>query len=631
MGTVAVLLPFAAALCAVNAAAMPRAVVLASHAGWNATNATAAVQSTIDSGADVVVIDKTDGDWLVGPIFLRRSNQEIVVADGVAVRALPGAFHRRNDCLFTIPAGVSNVVLRGEGNAVLSMRKREYQNLREYSFSEWRHCVSIVGGCGIAVSNLTMLASGGDGVYVRGAAKDVRLDRLICRDHHRQAISIISTENLLVTNCRFESTTGTAPQCGLDIEPNTPKDRVENVVFEDCSFDGNAATGIMLHLLQLNNTSRPVSVLFRRCTSRCNGLKGIRINCAKEPHLAVRGKIAFEDCSVSGNRQSALSITRKCADAIDISFRNCEFDATASEVEAVQFDNASLLADFGGVAFDGVRIKTEKEKAFSFNSAGGTGVAPGTVSGKVTVERADGSRETLDVAELSKSYPPNPAALRALLAFKTEPPDYGKWMELAKRAPRPPSPTGWLRKRFTYVQMIPGAGDWPIVFRMRKIGRRSQVVKAKVQVLDAAGTDLGSFELGEGVSTNIIHATGSGLRRFEVNAVSGVCSVVPVIPGGGLQADGYVHLFGGKRRYFFFVPAEADKVGIQVRPEEPCSARLLRPDGTVAAEMPYGRNLTVLETKREPSVDETWCIDIPSAQEDVEFRIGVPAIPVATP
>lgn len=50
MGTVAVLLPFAAALCAVNAAAMPRAVVLASHAGWNATNATAAVQSTIDSG-----------------------------------------------------------------------------------------------------------------------------------------------------------------------------------------------------------------------------------------------------------------------------------------------------------------------------------------------------------------------------------------------------------------------------------------------------------------------------------------------------------------------------------------------------------------------------------------------------
>ena len=87
----------------------------------------------------------------------------------------------------------------------------------------------------------------------------------------------------------------------------------------------------------------------------------------------------------------------------------------------------------------------------------------------------------------------------------------------------------------------------------------------------------------------------------------------------------------GKRRYFFFVPAEADKVGIQVRPEEPCSARLLRPDGTVAAEMPYGRNLTVLEAKREPSVDETWCIDISSAQEDVEFRIGVPAIPVATP
>ena len=98
----------AGATCSAN-------VVKASSFGWNATNATKCLQAAFDSGAGKVVIDRQVGEWIIEPVFL-RSNQEVVIEDGVVVRALKGAYRDPNDCLFTA-RGVSNVVLRGENAA----------------------------------------------------------------------------------------------------------------------------------------------------------------------------------------------------------------------------------------------------------------------------------------------------------------------------------------------------------------------------------------------------------------------------------------------------------------------------------------------------------------------------------
>ena len=92
-------------------------------------------------------------------------------------------------------------------------------------------------------------------------------------------------------------------------------------------------------------------------------------------------------------------------------------------------------------------------------------------------------------------------------------------------------------------------------------------------------------------------------------------------------------MFGGRnRRWYFTVPADAENVRVQIRPDEPCSARLLRPDGSVAAEFPYGVALTILETKRtKTATPETWCLHFPKVTEDAAFRIGSPSQPFASP
>ena len=121
-----------------------------------------------------------------------------------------------------------------------------------------------------------------------------------------------------------------------------------------------------------------------------------------------------------------------------------------------------------------------------------------------------------------------------------------------------PATTGWLRNRFTFVQYFPEAGEYPIVFRSRPLGkgRRTGV---KVQMLDATGTDLGVFEADGAVVTNVVRVKGACIRRFVVAPKAGLAAVESPWPGQGVQANGLVHPYCGvNRRFLFAVPADAE-------------------------------------------------------------------------
>ena len=122
-------------------------VVNASSFGWNAEDSTAALQAAFDSGASKVIIDRQAGDWISRPLFITNSNIEVVLADGVTLRAKRGEFHGKSECLIRITGKSKNVVLRGEGKATLVMNKADYQDPKQgYTHSEWRHAVSLLSG-----------------------------------------------------------------------------------------------------------------------------------------------------------------------------------------------------------------------------------------------------------------------------------------------------------------------------------------------------------------------------------------------------------------------------------------------------------------------------------------------------
>ena len=96
-----VLAAVAAVLCSFGVMGADK-VVNASSFGWNAEDSTAALQAAFDSGASRVIIDRQAGDWISRPLFITNSNVEVVLSDGVTLKAKRGEFYGRNDCLIRI-------------------------------------------------------------------------------------------------------------------------------------------------------------------------------------------------------------------------------------------------------------------------------------------------------------------------------------------------------------------------------------------------------------------------------------------------------------------------------------------------------------------------------------------------
>ena len=101
---------------------------------------------------------------------------------------------------------------------------------------------------------------------------------------------------------------------------------------------------------------------------------------------------------------------------------------------------------------------------------------------------------------------------------------------------------------------------------------------------------------------------------------------------GALMADMPVHLFTGVNEVFnFCVPAEAETVSVSVIPEEPVQAELVDAAGKTVAKMPYQGTRAIFNVKREKTkVDEVWQLKFIRIREDMNFQIGVDAVPLVS-
>jgi hypothetical protein len=72
------------------------------------------------------------------------------------------------------------------------------------------------------------------------------LEGVVCDDHYRQGMSVISVVDLRVVNSTFSNTSGTPPAAGVDFEPNDHNNRLESIYFEGVRILNNSGNGIDL-------------------------------------------------------------------------------------------------------------------------------------------------------------------------------------------------------------------------------------------------------------------------------------------------------------------------------------------------------------------------------------------------
>lgn len=327
--------------------------VNASTFGWNATNATTAFVNAINSANDTIVIDKQISDWMIGPTHFEYLNYKTIIFENeVNLVAIPGAFSGIYSTLFYLDE-CNNITVIGYG-ATFKMQKSEYI---AYNNSEYRHCISMMSCNNINIYGLKLMDSGGDGILVAswtGIAyqrycENIFLKDIWCDNHYRQGISVISAQHLRVENCWFTNTVGTAPQAGIDIEPNQPFERLIDVVFDKCRFTGNAGSGILIAPISIDSTTLPMDVIFNNCYVSDNGVNRYQIGIYGYASGAT-GSVNFNNCMTDGGTYSVGGT--KLASGYKANFNNCVFrNPTNIVINFDDYTNSTSLIRNGGASF----------------------------------------------------------------------------------------------------------------------------------------------------------------------------------------------------------------------------------------------------------------------------------------
>ena len=83
----------------------------------------------------------------------------------------------------------------------------------------------------------------GDGVCIGGKSYDVVITNIVSTGNRRQGLSITNCSNIKVYDSEFSYTSGTAPECGIDIEPD-PGYTCKNIRIENCRINNNRKYGV---------------------------------------------------------------------------------------------------------------------------------------------------------------------------------------------------------------------------------------------------------------------------------------------------------------------------------------------------------------------------------------------------
>lgn len=273
---------------------------------FRAENATVVFQSALDRAArrtddalPTVVVRDAGSPWILETVRV-PSGIRLVFEPGAEVQALRGSFKDSGQVLFELH-DVRDVEITGYG-ATLRMWREDYQG-PNYDRGQWRHIFSLRGVTNVRIAGLTLLESGGDGVYVgrsgnQSYSRDVHLLDLTIRDQHRQGVSVISAENLLIERCTLSATRGHLPMAGIDFEPNRAEERFINCVVRDSIITDNSGAGVMFQLRRFDETTRPFDVRIENTLISGNGL-GLLLLGTRQ---GAQGTIEFTNTDLYGIR-----------------------------------------------------------------------------------------------------------------------------------------------------------------------------------------------------------------------------------------------------------------------------------------------------------------------------------------
>ncbi|MBP5639047.1 MAG: right-handed parallel beta-helix repeat-containing protein [Victivallales bacterium] len=387
--------------------------------GFDENDSSDIIKSAIESKATTIVVDKMPTPWITLPVFL-KSDMTLVFEDGAEMLAKKDAFKGLNDCLITIMKK-SNVKIigLGEKGGILRMHKKDYQG-PDYKHGEWRHGITMHSSENVHIENMSIIESGGDGIYVGVASrllpyvpysKDVVIRKVNCDHNHRQGISVIAAVNLLIEDTRMANTDGTSPKAGIDFEPNRATEPLQNCVMRNCISEGNDGAGYDFYLPnQDSKQCGPISITLENCISRNNRGASIALSTThtrRKADMTWEGTITFKNCDFTDQRNNAR-FRIGLEQPITIAMENCKLNSTETNglLPAVDIEYSTPSPDGKNhtqVSFDDLFIAMNRDGGWlNVSDRVLCGLENYNVKGSNIILTSKGKTET--VAKIDEDY-----------------------------------------------------------------------------------------------------------------------------------------------------------------------------------------------------------------------------------
>ncbi|HDZ13984.1 MAG TPA: right-handed parallel beta-helix repeat-containing protein [Pricia sp.] len=296
--------------------------------------------------------------------FFDLRNKTIVFEPGVIIRPKSGSFSSSSQLFQLIRA--QNVIIEGDG-ATFKMNN-----------GQGKHALAIYKSNNITVRGLTLRESGGDGIYIAGDnntgsySQNITLDNVVSTDNKRHGLTIISAEDVYIKNSDFMRSSGSTTEVGVDLEPNNSSDRLVNINFDNCKFEGNDSSGFVIGTRSLTSSSTPISVQVKNSEFRGNDRSPHSSRPRTQLQLSqgshnnpVTGDVRFENVEFnqSGNK---IIFTKLSAKSYKVVFKDCSAENVSMNGRdpVIELQSLGVAQTMGGFTFENFKMEYDADVPF---------------------------------------------------------------------------------------------------------------------------------------------------------------------------------------------------------------------------------------------------------------------------
>lgn len=223
-----------------------------------------------------------------------KSNIKYIILNAT-IEAQPNSYGRY---YLLLSDNQNNISIKGF-NSTIKGERLDHTNNPNYPTgqNEQGHCIYITDSEYIEINGLKIINAWGDGIC-SNYSNFLNINNVTCDYNRRQGYSSVTGYNIVVENSTFSNTEGTAPQSGIDIEPDPTGDDSYNIQINNCNFINNKGAGLWItvnsynidvtgclfdgnrfntRIISVNNTPIPHDITIQRCIYRNGTDIGITI------------------------------------------------------------------------------------------------------------------------------------------------------------------------------------------------------------------------------------------------------------------------------------------------------------------------------------------------------------------